>query len=156
MFIIYLKYIKRKRRKSSRKSQHNLNLLLNFSHLQPQLNLLGFMKNKELSLKWKLLKHIDEHFKHDKKNYQGVIFLGRGYLNLIYFLNRCPTKKLKNKTPYEAWSGLKPSVGYFKIFGLLCYKHVLVQLRKKLEDRGQAMILVGYLSTCSYKLFSPN
>ncbi|MCI53892.1 copia-type polyprotein, partial [Trifolium medium] len=32
----------------------------------------------------------------------------------VYIINRCPTKKLLDKTPYEAWTGVKPSVGHFK------------------------------------------
>lgn len=51
---------------------------------------------------------------------------------------------------------MKPSVGRFKIFGSLCYKHELKQLIRKLDDRSQAMILAGYHSTSAYKLFSPN
>ncbi|GAU22886.1 hypothetical protein TSUD_376970 [Trifolium subterraneum] len=57
----------------------------------------------------------------------------------VYIINRCPTKKLLDKTPYEAWTGAKPSVGHFKVFGSLCFRHVPEQLRRKLDDRSQAM-----------------
>ena len=53
-------------------------------------------------------------------------------------------------------TGVKPSVGHFRIFGSLCFRHVPEQISKKLDDRSQAMILVGYHSTRDYKLFSPN
>ena len=36
----------------------------------------------------------------------------------VHILNRCPTKALKDKTPVEAWSGIKPSVSHFKILGV--------------------------------------
>lgn len=64
-------------------------------------------------------------------------------------------KKFHNKTTYEAWYGLKPSVGNFRIYGSLCYRNVPEQHRMKLDGKVQAMILVGYHSTCAYKLFSP-
>lgn len=37
----------------------------------------------------------------------------------IHVLNRCPTLAVKDKTPEEAWSGIKPSVQYFRVFGCL-------------------------------------
>ncbi|KAL0430699.1 UNVERIFIED_CONTAM: hypothetical protein Sradi_0695900 [Sesamum radiatum] len=33
---------------------------------------------------------------------------------VVYILNRCPTKSVRNKTPYEAWTGPKPSLGIEK------------------------------------------
>ena len=36
----------------------------------------------------------------------------------VHILNRCPTKALKDKTPVEAWSGIKPSISHFKILGV--------------------------------------
>jgi len=43
---------------------------------------------------------------------------------VVHILNRCPTIAIKNKTPEEAWSGLKPSVGYFRVFGCLAHVHI--------------------------------
>ena len=71
------------------------------------------------------------------------------------------TKKLMNKTPHKAWTGVRPwigvrpSIGHFKVFGLLCLKHVSTHCRRKLDDRSQAMIFLGYHSTGAYKLYSP-
>lgn len=39
---------------------------------------------------------------------------------LVYVLNRCPTKAVKDMTPIEAWSGHKPTVNHFIVFGCLC------------------------------------
>ena len=74
----------------------------------------------------------------------------------VYILNRCPTKKLVEKTPYEAWTGSKPKVSHLRVFGSICFRHVPEQLRKKLDDRSQAMVFIGYHSTGAYKLYSPN
>ena len=37
-----------------------------------------------------------------------------------FLLNRLPTKSLKNQTPFEAWSGSKPSLHNLKVFGSTC------------------------------------
>ena len=60
---------------------------------------------------------------------------GEGAATATYLINRSPTKKLQDKTPEEAWCGVKPSVQHLKIFGSLCFKHVPDQLRKKLDGR---------------------
>jgi len=52
--------------------------------------------------------------------------------------------------------GVKPSVKHLKIFGSLCYRHVPDQLRRKLDNKSQVMIMVGYHSTGAYKLYDPN
>ena len=43
---------------------------------------------------------------------------------------------------------------YLKVFGSVCYKHVLDTKRKKLDDKSRVMLLVGYHSTGAYKLYS--
>ncbi|XP_074362613.1 uncharacterized protein LOC141702933 [Apium graveolens] len=55
----------------------------------------------------------------------------------VYLLNRCPTKSVRNKTPNEAWSGSKPSVGHLRIFGCSAYAHIPDQKIKKLDDKGE-------------------
>ena len=37
----------------------------------------------------------------------------------VHILNRCPTLAVENKMPEEAWSGVKPSVKYFRVFGCI-------------------------------------
>nr|GEW91987.1 retrovirus-related Pol polyprotein from transposon TNT 1-94 [Tanacetum cinerariifolium] len=51
----------------------------------------------------------------------------------VYLLNRCSSKSLDNKTPQEAWNGLKPTVSHLR-------KHVLVGYDK--QSKG-------------YKLYNP-
>lgn len=34
----------------------------------------------------------------------------------VHILNRCPTVAVQNKTPEEAWSNVKPTVDYFRVF----------------------------------------
>lgn len=46
-------------------------------------------------------------------------FWAEAVFTAVYILNRSPTKFVKNKTPFEAWSGFKPSVRHLKIFGCI-------------------------------------
>ena len=73
----------------------------------------------------------------------------------IHILNRCPTKSLKDKTPVEAWSGIKPSVSHFKNFGCICYAHVPAEKITKLDEKSQRKcIFLGYSDmTKGYKFF---
>jgi len=74
-------------------------------------------------------------------------FWGEAVITSTYFLNKCPTKKLKNKVPKGAWSGRKPSVKHLKAFGSIWYKHIPDAKRSKLDDKSEKMILLGYHST---------
>jgi len=74
----------------------------------------------------------------------------------IYVLNRSPTFFVQNRTPEEAWSGRKPAVDHFRIFGCIAYAYVLDEKRKKLDDKGEKCVFLG-ISECfkAYKLFNP-
>ena len=41
------------------------------------------------------------------------------------------------------------------MFGFIAHIHVPDQLRRKLDDKSNQMILIGYHSTGGYKLFDP-
>ncbi|XAR65337.1 RNA-directed DNA polymerase [Bertholletia excelsa] len=62
----------------------------------------------------------------------------------IYILNRCPTKAVRNRTPYEAWHKRKPVVAHLNIFGSIAYSHVSVENRDKFDERGEKLIFIGY------------
>jgi hypothetical protein len=73
-----------------------------------------------------------------------------------YLLNRCPTKSVENMTSQEAWSNYKPSVAHLRIFGCLPYSQVPKSKRKKLDDRGEKCIFLGYSENSnSYKFYNP-
>lgn len=60
-----------------------------------------------------------------------------------YLRNRCPSKALNSKTPYEIWTGYKPKVNHFNVFG--SYAVALNNKRKgKFETKGTKMVMVGY------------
>ena len=62
----------------------------------------------------------------------------------VYLLNRSPTKGVKGMTPYEAWFGKKPAVHHLHTFGCIVYVKNTKPNLKKLEDRGQRMVFIGY------------
>lgn len=64
----------------------------------------------------------------------------------LYLLNRCPTKAVKNLTPIEAWSGIKPTAVHLKVFGCICYMHIPEQKRHKLEEKSTKGVFLGYSS----------
>lgn len=72
-----------------------------------------------------------------------------------YILNRSLTKKVENMTLEEAWTSVKPYISHLRVFGSICYRHVPDQVRPKLDDKGDMMIMLGYHSTCGYKLLNP-
>jgi hypothetical protein len=47
----------------------------------------------------------------------------------------------------EAFSGKKPEVGHFRIFGCITYSHVPSEKRTKLEPTAERGIFVGYNKT---------
>jgi transposase InsO family protein len=51
----------------------------------------------------------------------------------VYILNRCPHAILKDKTPEEVFSGIKPEVGHLRIFGCPVYIRVPKEKRTKME-----------------------
>ncbi|KAI5422935.1 hypothetical protein KIW84_046089, partial [Lathyrus oleraceus] len=75
---------------------------------------------------------------------------------VIHILNRSPTLAVKNVTPEEAWSGIKSSVSYFRIFGSIGYVHVPDQKMSKLNDKSIKCVLLGVgEKSKAYKLYDP-
>lgn len=80
---------------------------------------------------------------------------GEATMTAVHVLNRCLTKKLGSMVPEEAWSGSKPSVKHLWIFGSICYRDVPDKRRRKMDDKSDQKIFVGYNSIGSYKLHNP-
>ena len=74
----------------------------------------------------------------------------------VYVQNRCPHTIVADKTPQEAWSGQKPTVSHFRVFGSVAYAHVPDQRRTKLDDKSKRYVFIGYDErTKAFKLFDP-
>ena len=61
-----------------------------------------------------------------------------------YIINRTPAKALKNITPEEAWSSVKPNVSHFRVFGSEAWAHIPDDKHKSLEPKSENCIFVGY------------
>ena len=73
---------------------------------------------------------------------------------VAHIINRIPTKALTNITPEEAWSGKKPHIGYFKVFGSIAWAHILDAQREKLEPKSHKCLFVGYSEESkAYRLY---
>jgi len=75
---------------------------------------------------------------------------------VVHILNRSPTLAVKNITPEEAWSGMKPFVSYFKTFGCIEFVHVPDKKRSKLDDKSVKCVLLGVSEESkAYRLYDP-
>lgn len=76
----------------------------------------------------------------------------------VYVWNRAPTTAHKNEatTPYQKWYDSKPDISNLRVFGSLTYAHVPTELRQKLDDKAENMVMVGYsLRSKAYRLYNP-
>ncbi|GBN83396.1 hypothetical protein AVEN_200222-1, partial [Araneus ventricosus] len=80
-------------------------------------------------------------------------FWGEALLCFTYTWNRVCHKD-GNKTPFEKYSGKKPSVSHLKPFGCLSYVGGPKQIRMKLDMRAKLGIMMGYaLHTKGYRIW---
>jgi hypothetical protein len=72
-----------------------------------------------------------------------VFLWAEAVAHAAYIRNRCPTKALDGKTPYEAWHGRKPDVSHLREFGSKVW--ILIEGQKsKLTAKAQEMMFVGF------------
>ena len=75
----------------------------------------------------------------------------------LYLSNRSPTRSVNGKTPQEAWSGRKPGISHFRVFGSIAHVHVPDEKRSKLDDKSEKYIFIGYdANSKGYKLYNPD
>ncbi|GFX32608.1 retrovirus-related Pol polyprotein from transposon TNT 1-94 [Trichonephila clavipes] len=80
-------------------------------------------------------------------------FWGEALLCFTYAWNRVCHRD-SNKTPFEKYSGRKPSVLHLKPFGCLAYAGVPKQIRKKFDMRAKMGIMMGYAQrTKGYRIW---
>ena len=74
----------------------------------------------------------------------------------VYIQNRSPHSYLKDKTPEEVFTKIKPNISHLRIFGCPVYIHVPKEKRTKLEPSRRKGIFVGYGETSkAYRIFIP-
>jgi hypothetical protein len=77
-------------------------------------------------------------------------------MKTVYVQNMSPHNILKNMTLEEAFIGVKPKVGHFKIFGCPIYFHVPKEKRTKRDPSGKKGTFVGYNESLkAYQIYIP-
>jgi hypothetical protein len=85
-----------------------------------------------------------------------MILWAKESMTAVYVQNMSPRNILKNMTPKEAFTKVKPEVGHFRIFGCLVYIHVPKEKRTKLDPSGKKGAFVGYNeSSKEYRIYIP-
>jgi transposase InsO family protein len=85
-----------------------------------------------------------------------MIMWAEASMTTIYVQNRGPYQILRNMTSEEAFIGVKPEVGHFKIFGCPIYFHVPKEKRSKLDPSGRKGTFVGYNEfSKAYRIYIP-
>ena len=73
----------------------------------------------------------------------------------MYILNRVPTKAT-NKTPYEIWTGKRPSLKHLHIWGCPAEARPYRPNEKKLDSRTISCYFIGYSEQSKgYKFYDP-
>ncbi|CAK9796277.1 Retrovirus-related Pol polyprotein from transposon TNT 1-94 [Anthophora plagiata] len=73
-----------------------------------------------------------------------------------YIRNRCATKSLNAKTPFEVWNGRKPYVGFLRTVGSKVIALNKGLNRGKFQPKGEEYVMVGYShESKAYRLWKP-
>ncbi|MCO5599562.1 hypothetical protein L7F22_053668 [Adiantum nelumboides] len=71
-------------------------------------------------------------------------------------MNRTPTTVVHDMTLEEKFTGKKPYVLHFKVFGCTAYVHVPDELRTKLDPKSEKCVFIGYsVEQKGYKCYNP-
>ena len=62
----------------------------------------------------------------------------------VYIMNRCVRKSVEKKFPKETLKCMNHNVSHLKFFGCVVYAYAPDELRKKLDNKGDECIFVGY------------
>jgi hypothetical protein len=71
-------------------------------------------------------------------------FRGEAINTACHIINRVYLRPETNKTPYEIWRGKKPTVKYFRIFGIKCYILRDRENLGKFDSKSDEGIVLGY------------
>jgi GAG-pre-integrase domain len=62
----------------------------------------------------------------------------------VYLINHCPTTTLKDKTPFEAWTGKCLNIKHLHTFGEMGYVHIPPETHKKWTRKSCPCRFLGY------------
>ena len=83
----------------------------------------------------------------------GNEYWGHAILAATHIINRMPSRAHAGKSPYEIWTGDKPYIGHFRVFG--CPMHVLIpgETRRKLDPKSAECIFIGYAESQGTRVY---
>jgi hypothetical protein len=71
-------------------------------------------------------------------------FWAKAVTTTVYIMNRTPTAAVHGMTPKEKFTGKKPDVSHFIVFGCIAYVYVFDEKRSKLDPKAKKCIFIGY------------
>lgn len=71
------------------------------------------------------------------------LYWGEAVMTAAYLQNRLPSRVVEG-TPYELWTGRKPDIRHFRVFGCEAYVHIPDVKRSKLDQKAVKLRFVGY------------
>ena len=75
---------------------------------------------------------------------------------VVYVQNKIPHAALGKIMPKSVFTGSKPEVSHFRIFGSTTYCHVPSEKRKKLDMTAEKGYLIGYSENAkAYRIYIP-
>ena len=69
--------------------------------------------------------------------------MGRSMHDTIYVQNKSLHQTLKNITPEEVFTGMKPEIEHFRLFGRPVYFHVPKEKKSKIDPLGRKDTFMG-------------
>jgi hypothetical protein len=92
----------------------------------------------------------------NEKNLPNYFWV-KAVVTIVYIMNRTPTMAIRGMTPEEKFTGKKPNLSHFIVFGCIAYVHVLDEKRSKLDPKVDKCIFIGYsLEQKGYRCFNPS
>lgn len=84
-------------------------------------------------------------------------FWGEAINTANHIRNRCPSRSLGGKTPFEKWTGKVPNVSHFQEFGSQVFTLNREPTKGKLDPRSKKGIFVGYSNESKgYRIWLPD
>ncbi len=91
-----------------------------------------------------------------KKNLPNY-FWAKTVTTAVYIMNQTPTAVVHGMRLEEKFTGKKPNVSHFRVFGCIAYVHVLDEKKSKLDPKDEKCIFIGYsLKQKGYRCFNPS
>ena len=83
-------------------------------------------------------------------------FWAEAVVYIVYTLNRTCSRVHGQQTPFELYTGIKPSLSHLCPFGCPVYVYIPAQLHKKLDAKSRRGIFVGYSDESKgYRVWDP-